>query len=167
MTDIDRSPAAPGAVLAVVAALVGGGGLAAAGRPLGALLGLLGAALIWVGVRRGSRRAVGGGAVSLFAGVLVAGLADASPAALLVGTAAAVLAWDPGERAITVGEQAGRAAATTRAGVVPAGGTAAVLALAGGVGYGAFQISTGGKPTAALVALLVAVLALAGAVGET
>lgn len=166
MTDVDRSPARPAATLAIVVALVGVAGLAAAGRPLGALLGLLGAVLIWVGVRRGSRRAVGSGAVALFGGMLVAGLADASPAGVLVGAAGAVLAWDAGERAITVGEQAGRAAATTRAGVVPGSGTAAVLALAGGVGYGAFRVSTGGKPTAALVALLVAVLALAGAVGK-
>ncbi len=163
MTEIDRSPARLSGGLAVGA---GGLAVAAAPSPAAAPFGVAGVVLLLVGVLRGSRRAVTAGALLAFGGVVAAGLGDAPAASLLVGTAAAVLAWDLGEQAINVGEQLGRAASTRNGELVHAANSTLVAVAAVGLGYGLFLVASGGQPVTALVVLLGAALLLAAALRD-
>jgi len=86
-----------------------------------AVLALLGASLMIVGVRRGNRRLHTMGAAASFAGVLFATALGAAPALALLGGACAVLAWDAGEHAIGLGQQVGRDADARRAVLVHTG----------------------------------------------
>ena len=153
---IDRSPARLSAALAVAFA---GFAVIAAG-PEGALLGGIGVPLVLAGVVFGWRRAVTIGAFVVFAGVVLAGVREAPPEGLLVGTAAVVLAWDLGENAIGLGEQLGRAARTRRAEITHAALATLVGVVAVALGYAVFRLATGGQPLAALVFLLAAAIAL-------
>lgn len=79
--------------------------------------GMVGVVLVGSGVvplrGNGSRRPVRAATVLLFSTVLLGGLlALASLGTLLVASVAALLAWDIGENAISVGEQLGRATET-------------------------------------------------------
>lgn len=81
--------------------------------------GLVGVVCVAAGViplrAKGSRRLLRGGAVLLFATVLLGGLLSlAELGTLLVAGVAALLTWDVGENAISVGEQLGRATETVR-----------------------------------------------------
>lgn len=163
MTAIDRSPARLSGGLAVGA---GGLAVAAAASPAAAPFGVAGVVMLLFGVLRGSRRAVTAGALLVFGGVVAAGLGDAPAASLLVGTAAAVIAWDLGEHAINVGEQLGRAASTRNGELVHAANSTLVAVASVGLGYGLFLIAAGGQPMTALVVLLGAALLLAAALRD-
>lgn len=119
-----------------------------------AALGLAGLVLLPIGVQRGSRLVHRLGSAALFSAVVIAGAAGLAPLAMLVAAGAAVVAWDAGEQGIGLGEQLGRAAATTRVQVVHTGATVAVGALVGVVGYAVYDVATAGQPTTA-IALLV------------
>lgn len=155
---IDRSPTRVSGALAVIAGLVAVITLALSGRV--SLPGIVGLVLVAVGVYRGSRRVLGVGVAVLFVGVLLAGMFATAPELLVIATAAVVLAWDIGENAITVGERFGRRAETTGAETVHAAVSTIVAVVAGTTGYLVYRSATGGQPTAALVALLFAVVAL-------
>lgn len=159
---IDRSPARFTSTLSVLAATVATV-LVGLGGTFGLLAGILGLLALTGGVVRGSRRAVTLGGVALFVGVLAAGVGNAGPEPLLFGTAAAVLAWDFGEHAITVGEQLGRAAPTERGELAHAAASTFVATSAIAAGYLVYGAATGGQPMAALVLLLVAAVALVSA----
>lgn len=162
MTAVDHAPARLSAGLAVGAVGVAIAATGVAAAPFG----VAGLVLVGLGVVRGRRSAVTLGAWLALAGVVVAGLGEAPPEALLVGTAAAVLAWDLGEQAITVGDQLGRAASTRTLELVHAA-YSTIVAVAGiAVGYGLFLLATGGQPVTALVVLLGAALALAAALRD-
>lgn len=155
---VDRRPARLSRGLAVGAGLVA---VAASGAYSWGALGVGGLALLVLGAGlvRGRDAAVTLGAVGLFAGAVVAGVRGAPAAAVLVATAASVLAWDAGRTATSVGRQLGRAADTRRVEAVRAGGSLVVGLATAGVGYGVFRTATGGQPVAALLfALLAAVL---------
>lgn len=163
MTAVDHSPARLSAGLAVGAA---GLAVAAAGTPTAAPFGLAGVVTLGVAVLVGSRSGVTLGALLAFGGVVAAGLAGAPPEAMLVGAAAAVVAWDLGEQAISVGEQLGRAAPTRTLELVHAANTTLVAVAGVAVGYGLFLAAAGGQPVSALVVLLAAALALAAALRD-
>ncbi|PSP77854.1 hypothetical protein BRC81_09245 [Halobacteriales archaeon QS_1_68_20] len=129
-----------------------------------AAVALGGLALVLAGVTRGSVAAVVAGSLVLFGGVIVAGLADAGPVWLLVGTLGAVLAWDFGEQAVTLGQQVGRHAATARGELVHAGVSLAVGVASVGVVALVFSTVDGGFHVGALVVLLVAALVLVSAI---
>lgn len=152
----DHRPARLSAALASVAA-----GVAVA--VTSSIVGALGALGVLYGAWRGRRRAVTAGAFVVFVGVLLAGLRDAPAARVLVGTVAAVLAWDLGEQAINVGEQVGRAATTRRGELAHAAGSTLVGTLAASVGLATFGLAGGGRPVAALVLLLAGAVALTAA----
>lgn len=163
MTEVAYGPARLSGGLAVGA---GGVAVAAAGTPTAAPLGLAGVLLVGLGVLRGARAAVTWGALLAFAGVVLAGVGGAPPEALLVGTAAAVLAWDLGEQAVNVGEQLGRTASTRTGELVHAANSTLVAVAGVAVGYGLFLVAAGGQPVSALVVLLAAALALAAALRD-
>lgn len=162
MSGITRAPSLLSlsvSLLAATASLAAGATTASAGLPVAAL----GVVVLAVGLFRGSRRLVTAGGVFLFAALLLAGAAGASPAALVLGVLFAVLAWDVGEHGIVVGEQLGREADTTRVELAHAAVTLAVGATATAVGYGLYRAAAGGQPVTALVFLLLGLVALVAA----
>jgi hypothetical protein len=159
---VTRKPPRLSVGLSAVAALVGLSGVALA-SVAGAGVAAVGFLGVVVGLALARRRWLTGGAVGLFAGVVVAGARGSPPEPLLVGLLGAALAWDVGEHGIGVGEQLGREADTTRVELVHAAASTAVGT--GGVvlGYGVYLVATGGQPVTALVFLVVGVVALAAA----
>lgn len=162
MTGFRPAPARASGGLAVAAAGLSVAAAGAAGAPLGAT----GVVLVGAGVHRGHRGAVTLGALLVVGGVLAAGLASTPTPGLLLGTAAAVLAWDLGEQAINVGEHLGRTASTRRLELVHAA-TGTLVAVVGiAVGYGLFLVAAGRQPVPALVVLVAAALVLAAALRD-
>ncbi|WP_435064610.1 DUF7519 family protein [Halobaculum sp. EA56] len=160
---VTRTPPRLGVALAALSAAVGAAALGLA-SPSAAGLAAVGVALVAVGTLVGSRRVLGAGAVSLVAGVLVAGgLAGAGPGPLLTGGIAAALSWDLGEHAIGLGEQLGRETDVTRNLATHAAASLAVGAVAGAVTFGVYVAAAGGQPVVALVFLLVGAVALVSA----
>lgn len=131
-----------GAVLAAVGGIVvlvgfvGGLAVTAGVTPkLELLPGLVGLVLLVAGLSSAvpeyERWFVGAGAGAILLAVFVSGLVyDASAAALLTGAAAAIVAWDLGDRAITGGEQVGRQAHTWQTELVHGGSSVLVGAVA-------------------------------------
>lgn len=112
----------------------------------------------------GSRTLVKVGTGAAFVAVLAAGLFRLAPLrTLLVAGTGTVVAWDAGERAINVGEQLGRVAATRRTEAVHAVGSLLVGGVAVGTGSVVAGVGSPGLPLAALAALLVSVLLLTAA----
>ncbi|QLH81135.1 DUF7519 family protein [Halosimplex pelagicum] len=151
---VDRSPARTSARLAVALAAVAALWLPTTG---GRALGLVGTALVAVGALRGRRRRVTAGAVALVAGVASAGLAGAPVLPLVGATLCSLLAWDAGRYGITVGEQLGRGASTTRLELAHVAATAAVGTAAALLGTAAYLVVDTGTDGVAVVVLLVGV----------
>ena len=163
--EIDRSPAVVSSGLAVVAAGVSVVGTAF-GAPTGALGGAAGLVVLGLGLLVASRRAVTVGGGLLFAGVLFAGASGASAEPLLLGTVGAVVAWDVGDNAISVGQQLGRAARTRNAELVHAAASLAVGGVTAAVGYAVYLAAAAGQPLTALVFLLLGAVVLVSALGR-
>ena len=162
MRAVDRSPARLGRGVSIAAALVA---LLASGlhSRLALAAGTLGLLLLVAGLVRGSDVAVTVGAFGLFAGAIVAGARGAPPLPVLVSVTSAVLAWDAGSSAISVGDQLGRDADTRRLEAVHLTASVLVGAVTAGVGYGLYRAGTGGRPVAALAFLVVAAVLLVAA----
>lgn len=156
---VDRSPAKLSATLSLVAGLVAVVATAIAG-PLGALVAAPGLLGVFVGVTRGSRRAVTVGSFVLFVGALAGPATGSESPAVLVAVAATVLAWDVGEHAINVGEQLGREADTRNGEVAHAAASTVIGAGAAALGYLLYVLTAGRKPLTALVLLLFAAIVL-------
>lgn len=159
---VSDAPARLSGALAVLAA----GAAAVLAWPVtgvGFLVGLAGTVVLAVGVGAGASAAVTAGAAGAFAAAVVAGLADAPVPTVVAGTLAAVLAWDLGEQAVTLGAQVGREPSTWRGEL---GHALASLAVGGAAAIGAvavYRVATGGLTTTALAALAAAALLLTAA----
>lgn len=119
-------------------------------------LGLAGLVALVVSVARGTGRLQTLGTVALFAGVLVAGVAGASPPAMLVATGATVVAWDASENALGLGRQVGSRAGTRRAVLAHTGATATVATLVGALALLVYRTARTGQSTTVVVLLLLA-----------
>ncbi|MFC4406637.1 DUF7519 family protein [Haloarchaeobius iranensis] len=142
-----------GGVALVVASLAGVGTLALGGVGFGLL-----AAGLWRGVAPGITL----GSLGLFGAVVLAGTVLA-PLTTLLGGLGAVVAWDTGHHARSLGRQLGRESPTRAVELRHLGYALAVGATAVGVGYGGYLLVVGrlGAGSSALlfagaVALLVA-----------
>lgn len=160
MTGVDRSPTRTSGRVAVLAGIAAAVALATGSLPSLAL-GAPGVAVLAVGLRRGERSFVSVGGFGLFLAALLASVAGAPIPTTLVGAALAVLAWDAGTGAIELGEQVGRNAATRSAELAHLSGTVTVAAVAGGLAYGTYAATAGGRPMTALVLLTFGAVALA------
>lgn len=160
MTEIERDPVRLSSWVAVSAAAISLGASGFYSWPALAV-GFVGLALVGVGIGFGRAGGVTGGAFGLLVAALIAGSQGAPVVWVLLGVAAAVVAWDVGGTAISVGKQLGRAADTRRLEVVHAAGSVAVGAITTGAGYGLYQVGTGRQPVGALLFLLVAAVLLA------
>lgn len=122
--------------------------------------------LFAIGLLWRSRTWLSGGALALFGGAVTAALVASRPLPVLLGGAAAMLAWDVGERALTLGEQLGRAGATRRLRVARTGSSATVGALGVGTGYAVLTVGAGSIPLLALVALLLGTVVVVALLGD-
>lgn len=162
MSEITRKPTRFGVALSLSAALLAS--VVAGVAAVGALaVGLLGTAILAVALARGSHRTVSVAGAALAVAVLLAGAGADSPEPVLAAAVAAVMAWDLGTNAVTVGEQLGRETRTARLEAFHAAASLGVGALVVGVGYGVYLTATGGQPVAALLFLLAGTVALVGA----
>lgn len=160
MTGISREPARRSRRIAVAAGLLA---LASAGSYSWPALGIgaVGLTALGLGLIRGRHGRVTLGALGLFLGAIAAGATGAPVEAVLVAVTSAVIAWDVGGSAISVGSQLGREADTARLEAVHVAGSVGVGFAVAGVGYGLFRVAAGGQPvTALLFFLLSAVLLL-------
>ena len=159
MKGIDRSPARLSRSASIVTGLLA---LVASGLYSWAALavGAFGLLLLVIGLVRESTASVTGGAFCLFVGSVVAGAQGAPVGPVLVGVTAAVLAWDVGGSAISVGAQLGRDADTVRLEAVHIAASTVVGAVVAGTGFWLYRAGAGGKPVLALVLLVVAAVLL-------
>lgn len=152
---------APSRVALAVPAIAGVVAVAASAVvPVAALVAVVGAVTMPVAVHSRSQRVHALGGTTLFVGVLLAGLAGASPVRVLLGVGATVVAWDAGANGISVGAQLGQVASTWRVELTHVAGTVVVALLVGTLAYVAFDAVSTEQPTAALI-LVVAALVLA------
>lgn len=119
-----------------------------------------GVTAIAIGVFDGRRWVVSFGVFLLFAGLLLAGIEGARPPPLLLAAVGTAVAYDAGHYAVTLGEQLRAGAPTTRAELVHVGATTIVASAVAGAGTLTFRVGTGGQPSTALVALLLATVLL-------
>lgn len=160
--EIDRRPAPLSAVFAIAASAIAAIA-ASVGSPAGAAIAGLGVVLAAAGALVGSRRAVDAAGLALLGGIVVAGVGSIPELWALVATVAAVLAWDLGHNAISLGEQLGRDADTAPAEIAHMAATLAVGASTAAVAYVLYLLAGGDQPISAVVFLLVAVALLVGA----
>jgi len=153
-----RRPQRSVATLALVPA--GVAVLALAGDAVGAVLGLVGAVVLAVGVTVASRPVVSLGGGVLFVGVLAAGSAGASPAVLVFAAAGAVVSWTTGQHVVGLAAQLGREAPVRRSVLAHLASATVATLSAGVVGLVAFRLAAGTVPGVAVAFLLVGVVSL-------
>ncbi|MFC7029042.1 hypothetical protein ACFQJ5_17670 [Halomicroarcula sp. GCM10025324] len=159
MTRVDRGPAPLSRSVSLGVAVVA---WATSGLYSWAALavGTAGLLLLVIALLRGLRAAVPLGTFGLFIGAIAAGIQGAPVLPVLLGVTCAVLAGDIGNSSISIGNQLGRAADTTRLETVRVATSITVGVLTAGVGYGLYRSGTSGQPVVALGFLLVAAFLL-------
>ncbi|MFB6197890.1 MAG: hypothetical protein ABEI52_06435 [Halobacteriaceae archaeon] len=157
--EIDRAPPTWSRVISLLAGTVAFG-ITVVGYAGGLGIAAVGMTLLGMGLLTANRRSLGAGAVILFLGVVLAATRMTSPVLPLLGTVAAVVAWDAGDNGITIGRQLGASSPTARAEAVHVGATAAIGLVASGVTYAIYQLASENQPLPALVLLLFAVIVL-------
>ena len=155
---LDPRPSRTGTAVAGLVGFVAVSAQAVGGPAV--LVGGVGLLALVAGLRRGVRRLVSLGVFGLLLGVLVAGAVGVPTELLLVSAAASAVAWDIADQAVSLGEQVGRGADTSRAELVHAAGSALVATLAVTAAYLVFTAVTGG-PVLALALLLIGAILLA------
>ncbi|MCG1002153.1 MULTISPECIES: hypothetical protein [Halobacterium] len=165
MSDFDARPPALAVVPATVAAALAVLAVAA-GSTVGLVLAGPGGAAVVYGARDASRNLVTLGGTLAFVGVAV-GAATGLPSALtLIGGVAALVAYDTGEHAVTLGADVGSEAPVSQSVAVHTAGSVAVGSVVAAVGFGIYQFGPTSLPVTGLVALLFASVFLAYALGD-
>ena len=159
MMELTRKPTRNNTVASITAAVVTLV-VTGSGSPAGGLFGLIGLALLALGLHRGVRLAVDLGGGVIFIGVVLGGLQGLSPEASVIGAVGALLAWDLANSAVELGEQLGRETSTDRLEAVHIVTSLAVGLLSATVGYGVFVFSGAGQPLGVIVLLILAVVFL-------
>jgi len=149
----------------VLGAVVRGETLADPRRSIELVPGLVGMALLGLGVRplrqRFARRFVSAGLAAMIVGVALVGVFEAAgPLRLLGATAAAIAAWDVAEHGISLGEQLRTDAETRAVELLHGGTTSAYGAVTVVVGLVVYDYGASGLPLGALVLLLAAAVTL-------
>lgn len=161
---VDHTPARASSIGAVVAALLA----ALTSAPFAVLalpLGFGGVVILAVGLFvREERSWVTFGAAGLFLSVLVSGIDGTSVELLLVSAAAAAVAWDTGQHAISLGDQLGRHTRTWRNEAFHASASVVVAMVTAAFGYGVYSTVGGSVPVGAATLLAVGIVFLAWAV---
>lgn len=113
-----------------------------------------GAALMVYGTQSGERRFVTLGGGALFLAVVFAGTAGLDTRYALLAAAAAVVAYDAGEHAVSLGHDVGQDGHFGTALFVHVAITAAVALVVAAFSYAIYEYGPGSLPVGALVALL-------------
>ncbi|WP_436926612.1 DUF7519 family protein [Halosimplex amylolyticum] len=154
-TEITRRPGGHSLLVSGVAgATAAATGLA--GSATGTVVTAVGTVVLLAGVRTANHRAVDAGGLLAFLGVVIAALGNAPAPAVLVGTAASVVAWDAGGNAVSLGRQLGAEADTARAETLHAVSGALVGLVSAGLGLVLFEAGPTRQPVTTLFVLLVA-----------
>jgi hypothetical protein len=122
----------------------------------GAVVAALGTVTLLAGVRKANHGLVDVGGLVAFLGVALAALSEAPAAAVLIGTAAAVVAWDAGTNAVSLGRQLGAEADTAAAETLHAMAGAAVGLVTAVLGLVLFEVGPTRQPVTTLFVLLIA-----------
>lgn len=154
-TEITRRPGRHSLLVSGVAGATAAA-TALTGSASGAAAALGGTVVLLAGVHTARHGVVDIGGMVAFVGVAVAALADAPAPAVVLGTAATVVAWDAGTNAVSLGRQLGAEADTARAETVHALAGALVGLVTAGVGLALFEAGPTRQPVATLFVLLVA-----------
>jgi hypothetical protein len=161
---VDHSPTRISTYAAVTAAVVAG----LTSAPFAVLtipLGFAGIAAVAAGLLVvESRKWVSLGVGSLLLGVFVSGGFGTPVEFLLVSTIAAILSWDLGHYAISLGEQVGSHSRTERVEIIHGAFTTLVGMVAAALGYGFFVTAGTGKSVASLSLLIVGIVCLLWAI---
>ncbi|MBX0304753.1 DUF7519 family protein [Haloarcula salinisoli] len=149
----------------VLGAILRGETLADPRQSIELVPGLVGMALVGLGVRplgqRFARRFVSAGLAVMIVGVALVGVFEAAgPLRLLGGTAAAIAAWDVAEHGISLGEQLRTDARTRSVELLHTGTTSAYGAVTVVVALVVYEHGATGLPLSALVLLLAAAVTL-------
>jgi len=159
MNSIDRDPAQHSSLGAGCAAVVAFGLSAFYSWPALAI-GAVGLVLVFVGLIRGLYTAVTVGAFGLFVGAILAGVQTTAVGPILGSVTAAVLAWDIGTNAISIGNQLGREADTRRLEAAHIAASTGVGVITVSIAYGLYMTGTSDQPITALFLLLLAAVLL-------
>ncbi|WP_436909154.1 DUF7519 family protein [Halosimplex marinum] len=154
-TEVTRRPGRHSLVVSGVAGATAAA-MALAGSGAGAAVAALGTAALLAGVRRANHRVVDAGGLVAFLGVALAALSDAPAAAVLFGTVGAVVAWDAGTNAVSLGRQLGAEADTVRAENLHAMAGAVVGLVTAVFGLVLFEVGPTRQPVTTLFVLLIA-----------
>jgi hypothetical protein len=162
--EITRRPARRSLVVSGAAGVVATTALATAGAA--ALVAVAGVLVLLTGVSRGRHRLVDAGGFVAFLGVLLGGTSGGSPAAVLVATAATVVAWDAGGNAVSLGRQLGRGGDTARVEYLHALASAGIGVATAFVAFVLFSLGPSGQPVTTLFVLLLAAALLVAALNR-
>ncbi|MFW6018774.1 MAG: DUF7519 family protein [Halapricum sp.] len=158
---VERTPSNAGLLMTGLAGLV-----AAAGALVGgSVAALAGVPVAVLGVYRTSRSILAGGVALLFVGVVLAGLRESAPQAVLLAMVGTVLTWDVGENAISMAGQI-RTGASGRAEIVHTAVVGAVTLTVAVAGYSVFLLASGGQPGIALSLLVFGTIVVVLALGR-
>lgn len=163
-TDLDRSPATLSAWIAVWCGVFAWS-VTVPYTIQGGVIGVLGVIFVAISLWQGERLLLSTGSSGLLLAILLAAGDGAPPLLVLAGTAATILAWDIGQHAISLGNQLGSEAETTRAEVAHIASSALVGSGIVVVAYVASTLPTRTQPLISIVFLLLAAGLLAIAFG--
>jgi hypothetical protein len=164
VTDFEAEPPAIAVLPAVVAAMVVF--LGSLTSTTSVALSALGTALLVYGTQSGTRRFVTLGGGALFFAVVFSGIAGLETRYAVVAGAAAIVAYDAGEHAVSLGHDVGRDGNVGAALLVHVAITSAVALVVASFSYAVYEYGPGSLPVGALVALLLGGVLLAYALRE-
>jgi hypothetical protein len=148
---VRRAPTVTSTIITLLAGLL----VCVAALPrIGLAPTVIGLVVLATGLFTGRRSLVTLGATGQLVGLFITGASNVPTVRVLVGIAAAVVAWDVGQYAVGLGDQIGRTAPTRRAELRHAGTSLTIAAGTAGIAYTLFLGAAGNQPTTALVALL-------------
>lgn len=165
MTEFDSRPPTVAVVPALVAVAVSVLAVAA-GSTIGLMLSGPGAGAVALGAQNGNRRFVTLGAGLAFVGAVVGGATGLPLMLAMLAGVGAIVAYDTGEHAVSLGVDVGNRAAVTQSVLVHAAASVVVAALAGGIGYAIYAFGPASLPVTGLIALLAAAVFLTYALGD-
>lgn len=129
--------------------------------PTGLVFAAPGAMLLLFGARMGERRHVSAGAAVLSLGVLVGAFSGVEPAYALVGGVGAVVAYDAGEHAVSLGHDVGQDARVEQAVLVHVASTVSFSVVVAALAFGVYTFGPSALPLTALLTLLLGGILLA------
>ena len=165
MTEFDARPPSVAVLPATLAAAVSVLAVAA-GSTVGLMLSGPGAAAVVFGARSGNRRFVTLGGGLAFVGAVLGGATGMPLLLAMIAGVGAIVAYDTGEHAVSLGVDVGTRAGATQSVLVHAAASVVVASLVGGISYAIYVFGPGSLPVTGLLALLTAGVLLAYAIGD-